>query len=182
MLSVLHTVLHTCIAFCRYSWKWINSSTNDTNCLVLVNKKQCLLGPSYIEQYDYTFRHKSYSVLLNTDETTFTTFVSMFVLKQHTVPCIPNRAIQSYSIDIYKFNRFLGPFCDFYAQFTGVYVPTSINFFVMHGNKYHEQQKHIVVDTTRQWHTYESHKKLPLWNKDCMLLTHPLEKNKPISI
>ena len=174
MLSVLHTVLHTCIAFCRYSWKWINSSTNDTNCLVLVNKKQCLLGPSYIEQYDYTFRHKTYSVLLNTDETSFKKFVGMFVLKQHTLPLVPNRAIQSCSIDIYKFNRFLGPFCDFYVQFVGVYIPKSINFFVTEcTDKYRQKQTHHVTDTTRHCHTFDTHEHILVWKKDCMLSPLP---------
>ena len=128
VLRTLHTIVHVCIAFCRYSLKCLQTTTNDS--VVLVSRKRCLLGPSYIEQYDYMFRHKTYSVLLNTNETSFKQFVGMFVLKQHTLPLLPNRAIQSCSIDIYKFNRFLGPFCDFYVQFVGVYVPKSINFFV----------------------------------------------------
>ena len=115
-----------------------------------VSVKESQFGPSFIKQYNYIFQHTLYSVLLNTNETCFDCFVKNIQNNIHNIPNIQNRVIQSSTLDVHKFNRFFGLFCDFYTCIPGSRIPVNISFF----SKFENIQEHRVLDTMGVWHTY----------------------------
>ena len=111
-------------AFIRYSWSIFKT---DSKRIIVRLKKKPLLGPMNFCRFDFDYGFKSYSVILDTEKTSFHQF-ERYILSSKA-PLIPNRAIMSTTIDISKFNQFLGPLCDFYINYPGALKPYSIDFF-----------------------------------------------------
>ena len=144
-----------------------------------IQVKECIFGPTFMKQYDFMFDHRLYSVLLDLNETYFEKFTQHMLFNKHKVAMIQNRAIQSSTIDVPKFNRFFGPFCDFYISLPGTHMPATIDFFAKTG-QHHKQ--HRILDTMGVWHTYEPYTPLSLllndtqWCRQCSVKKTPVEK------
>ena len=113
-------------AFFNYIYDYFYYTNTDRINVYAIKKP--ILGPMNFCEYIFHYKNRTYRVILDTDITTFDTFEQQ--LMRSKLPCIPNRGLMSESINIDKFNSFMGPCCDFYKSCDGVLSPYSIDFFI----------------------------------------------------
>jgi hypothetical protein len=106
-----------------------------------------MLGPLNLNEVCYKFRNRTYKVIIDLNRTNIDTFKQK--LMKTKLPLIPNRAIAFKScddvIDIEMFNEYLGPTCDFYSSFVGIYTPYTVDYFFKNSQNLHETI--TIIDT-----------------------------------
>jgi len=166
-IGLLKMFFQTCMIFFNASCKYALSFLRKDPTKIIVERiTKPMLGPMNFCRYDFCYRFKNYSVVLDTERTSFRQF-KRYIMNSK-LPCIPNRAIMSESIDVKKFNQFLGPLCDFYTLFEGALRPYSIDFFGTK-NSNGPCAEYSVYDTRYIKQTFECMNSAyrNLWTKDC---------------
>jgi hypothetical protein len=166
-IGILKMFFQTCMIFFNASCKYVLSFLRKDPTRIIVERvTKPMLGPMNFCRYDFCYKFKNYSVVLDTERTSFRQF-KRYIMNSK-LPSIPNRAIMSESIDVKKFNQFLGPLCDFYTFFEGALRPYSIDFF---GTKNSNGPcvEYSVYDTRYIKQTFECMNSAyrNLWTKDC---------------
>lgn len=134
-----------------------------------------LLGPKGVDEYTYTFGMRIYTVVLDTAKTDFKKFSDALLLlkEKDGLPTIPNRAVASSpTFDMDKFNRFLGPDCDFHRRFKGTNIPENMFFFMKDDVRTTNENSVTLVDTTGRMFFFDQNSRVSdvlkgVWQKDC---------------
>ena len=177
----ISTCLYATVIYCySFIYEWIFE--NKKNVVCIQNIHEPIIGPSNLKEICYKFRNRMYKVIIDTEKTNIDTFITN--LMSIKLPLIPNRAISSkcIDIDIEKFNEYLGPTCDFHLSFIGIYIPYTIDYFllpVQSKTSMYEKNSVIMIDTFGCHITYTrmSSLRTKKWCHDCTELKY--YNNKP---
>jgi hypothetical protein len=147
---------------------WLKQLLDKENTVpvILKSEKNCF-GMHHLACYQYRFRCRTYSVILDTRQTDFNRF-ALSVQKQ-TVPVVRNCLIDcTEGMHVEKFNSFLGPCSDFHTGQEGVHVPYNLHFFFNHRQGKSPQCRALnnrVFEVNTNMKTYDFLKKV--WKPDC---------------
>ena len=177
-MFIISTCVYATLIYCyTVLSEWMFRYKKTDVCIQFVN--QPMIGPSNLNEVCYKFRNRTYRVIIDTDRTNVDTFITS--LTKMKLPFIPNRAISSkcIDIDIEKFNEYLGPTCDFHLSFIGIYIPYTIDYFLLPVQSKTEKNSLIMIDTFGCHITYTRMSSLRTnkWCHDCTELKY--NNNKP---
>lgn len=118
-------------AFVKHGCNEIFYSFSKLKDYSLIRIHRPVLGPTNLVEHVYFHSQRTYSVIIDTDIACFDDFVEHMCVQPPNKVLVPNRAVLSPndSVNVSRFNSFLGPMCDFHAPFFATYVPATAGFF-----------------------------------------------------
>lgn len=163
------TIIFVCKETCRFVFKRFCDNITSEHEPVIVETHVHLPRDPCIIEYVYSFKHRKFRVLLNCNVTNFANFAEE--LLRTPVPLVPNRAIMtpSESVDIQRFNEFLGPTCDFHRSISGTVVRPSVIISTITDDD-DERTSYPIMDTRGIVHCARQclADSSTLWVRDCL--------------